>query len=280
MGPAMDQARLMSDKVTTPGEALPAVAAPAAPTESSAPPALPATATAASDSTPAPDARKALDTHRAEMRTTADRLGKATRHALDIRSRFRERLERDPVRTVAFLVGGTAAVAYLVAGGPSKTMRALRRNTRGFRDGDRAYEALPGGLRSMVDASVPGFGSGREEARREMAMAILAWRKDPKNRRRADQMVSELLTPPGASRVFWVALEAALATAATMVIRGIVLDATRRTLAGGPIAPGQPFGQSHPAVKDEATSAPPPSTSYTGWSGRRPSVPAEPDRKP
>jgi hypothetical protein len=266
----------MTDSAAKPDD--PQAAEAAGGTEGAATPAV--SPAAPSDQTAVIDPRQALDAHRAEMRTTADRLGKATRHALDIRARFRDRLERDPVRTVAYAAGGVAAVAYLVAGGPSKTMRAIRRKTRGFRDGERAYEALPGGLRSMVDASVPGFGGGREEARREMALAILAWRKDPKNRRRADQMVSEILTPPGPSRVFWIALEAALATAATMVIRGIVLDATRRTLSGGTHVSEQPFGPSGASPAGAAPPAPPGAASYTGWSGRRPSAPTEPDRKP
>jgi hypothetical protein len=241
------------------------------------------------------ETRLELEAQRARVRTTADELEAVTRRNLDLRAA----IGRHPGRTI----GLAAGAAFFVLGGPRRTVRFVSRSLGRPATGEKAYAALPPSLRAFVDASAPGHGQGKAEAKGQLALALHAWRENPKNRKKADKLVSETLTPPGPERAFWALVEVAGVTAAAIIARQIVgrqlaRDALR-SLLGSPSAAGA--AASDPA---DATSAAAPGaadnppriaspagpgatptgskgkasvraddevTGYTGWSGRQPS---------
>lgn len=210
------------------------------------------------------EARVELEAQRARVRATAEQLNADVRHALDLKAKVRE----NPVQTVALAAG----VAFFLFGGPRRTFRWLRHAVRGPGDGARAYAALPGALRELVDASAPGHGLAREEARQKLALALHAWREDPRNRKRAERLAGEALTPPGPERAFWAFAEIVAITAAGIVARRVVAKNLMQGIAALPRRPG-----SAPGAPAEATAPPPAvppaaSRQYSGWSGQRPTT--------
>jgi hypothetical protein len=191
------------------------------------------------------------------VRATADRLEAATRRVFDLRARLRQH----PVQT-AGVAGG---LAFILLGGPRRTVRQIRRALGGSAEAERAYASLPGSLRALVDASASGA-KDRDEARRQLALALHAWREDPKNRKRAAKLVSETLAPPGPGRAFWSFVEIAAATAAGIVARRLVA----RRLAEDP--------KSRPPSAGPRSEAAPQTNRYSGWSGQvgTPAGPAKP----
>jgi hypothetical protein len=145
-----------------------------------------------------------------------------------------------------------------------------------------------------VDASATGFGESKAEAKGQMALALLAWRADPKNRKKADRLVSETLTPPGPERAFWALVEVAAVTAAGIIAKQVVARSMAggavRALLGrpGPIVPPMPPPPTDAALDVKAPADPkapsakaktlPGPSGYTGWSGR--SDVAGPAREP
>lgn len=231
------------------------------------------------------ETRVELEAQRARVRGTATRLETAARQSLNIRAM----VGRHPARTI----GLAAGAAFFFLGGPSKTVRAVRRAFGAAADGEKAYAALPSSLRSFVDASASGFGESKTEAKGQMALALLAWRADPKNRKKADRLISETLTPPGPQRAFWALVEVAGVTAAGIIAKQVVA----RSMAGGavrallgrpaPIVPpiSPPTANTVDAKTPPSATAPsaasrgaPGPSGYTGWSGR--SEVAGPAREP
>lgn len=207
------------------------------------------------------ETRVELAAQRARVRATADRLESAARRAFDLRARLRQH----PVETAGVAVG----LAFILLGGPRRTVRQIRRALGGSAEAERAYASLPGSLRALVDASVSG-GKDRDEARRQLALALHAWREDPKNRKRAARLVSETLAPPGPGRAFWSFVEIAAATAAGIVARQVV----SRRLGEEP--------KSRPPSAGPRSEGTPPADRYSGWSGQRgtPAGPAKPTLQP
>jgi len=206
------------------------------------------------------ETRVELAAQRAQVRATAERLEAAARRAFDLRARLRQH----PVQTAAVAVG----LAFILLGGPRRTIRQIRRAVGGSAEAERAYAALPSSLRALVDASASGE-KDREEARRQLAMALHAWREDPKNRKRAAKLVSETLAPPGPGRAFWSVVEIAGVTAAGIVARRVV-----RRLAEDP--------KSRPPSAGPKSEAVPQTDRYSGWSGQggTPAGPAKPTLQP
>ncbi len=226
------------------------------------------------------ETRVELEAQRARVRATAERLEAATRHAVDLPARIREH----PLQTAA-IAGG---IAFFVLGGPRRVARQIGKAVRGS-DADRAYAALPGSLRALVDSTAPGRGESRDEARRQLALAFHAWREDPKNRRRAARLAGEALSPPGPGRALWAVVEIAGVTAAGILAR----RAITRWLTGDPLrdAPAarrdQPDSTSEPAPRGSSTQKVSSATAsggatrgattgrattagrYAGWSGQR-----------
>lgn len=215
------------------------------------------------------ETRVELEAQRARVRATAENLETSARRSLDIR----DLVGRNPAKTAA-VAGG---LAFLLLGGPRRSVRILRRSLSSGADGERAYAALPATLRAFVDQTAP-HGPSRDEARGEMAMALHAWRENPKNRKRADRLANETLTPPSPQRAFWALAETVAVTAGAVLARQFVL----RSLAGRGL-----IGGAKPDAAEKATTAaggtdsvpvgpdPKPSSKtaqYAGWSGRRPST--------
>ena len=221
------------------------------------------------------ETRVELEAQRARVRATADRLEAATRHALDLPARVREH----PVQTAAIAAG----LAFLVLGGPRRVVRQVRQAVRGS-DAERAYAALPGSLRALIDSVAPGRGDDRAEARGQLALALHAWREDPKNRRRGARLASEALAPPGPGRAFWSLVEIGGATAVGILAR----RAVTRWLTGDPLREAPAVGIDRAASTREApkqgadspaagSRAAPTTARYVGWSGQR-GGPAGPSR--
>ena len=242
------------------------------------------------------ETRLELEEQRAKVRGTAERLESATRRSLDVRAL----IGRHPARTL----GLAAGAAFFLLGGPHRTVWAIRRALGASADGQRAYAGLPPALKAFVDASAPGFGASKDEARGEMALALLAWRADPKNRKKADRIITRALTPPGPSGAFWALVEVAGVTGAGIIAKQVV----GRSLAGGalgallgrpgPKAETEPKAVTEPKANVELKAKVEPTTTveakakvepkastgssptgYTGWSGRQASV-AGPARDP
>jgi hypothetical protein len=239
------------------------------------------------------ETRLELDAQRARVRATADELEAATRRSLDLRAV----IGRHPGRTI----GLAAGAAFFIFGGPRRTVRFVSRSLGRPATGEKAYAALPPSLRAFVDASAPGHGQGKAEAKGQLALALHAWRENPKNRKKADKLVSETLTPPGPERAFWALVEVAGVTAAAIIARQIVgrqlAQDALRSLFGSRPTPGaapDPKDAAGPAANGAADEPPPrtaspagpgatptgsttPSspraddgvTGYTGWSGRQ-----------
>ncbi len=170
-------------------------------------------------------------------------------------------------------------LAFILIGGPRRTLRALRQTVAGSADAERAYASLPATLRAFVDDTAP-HGADRDQARGEMALALHAWREDPKNRKKADRLVSEALTPPGPRRVFWEFTEAVAVAAAALVARQIMARALVAGTGGKKKRAADPSPAPAGESADAAGTKSAPTTKpafYAGWSGRRPSTagPAE-----
>jgi hypothetical protein len=237
------------------------------------------------------ETRVELEAQRARVRGTATDLESTTRQALDIR----ERIRRHPMQ----VAGVVAGAAFLLLGGPHRTVRLLRRTLRGATNGDAAYASLPPVLQRLVDETAPGFGASKAEARRELALALHAWREDPKNRKKADKAVSEALLPPGPERAFWTMVEVAGVATAGLIARMILTRGLRSAVFGlgrpaqptpaSPASPGPAASVTGPAgssrqdaavLRAPRTGGPAAETTgYTGWSGRQASV-AGPAREP
>jgi hypothetical protein len=198
------------------------------------------------------------------VRGTADRLETEVRKAMDPRSIIR----RHPGETAAVVAG----LAFLILGGPRRTVRFVRRSVRGAADGERAYASLPPVLRSLVDDSAPGFGESKAEAKRQMALALHAWRADPKNRKKAEQLVSLTLTPPGPDRTFWSLVEVVAVAAAAILTRQVLTKRLSDFLGSRPAAVAPPAADTTTSSSRVAASPGPADTGYTGWSGRQASV--------
>jgi hypothetical protein len=241
------------------------------------------------------ETRLELDAQRARVRATADELEAATRRSLDLRAV----IGRHPGRTI----GLAAGAAFFIFGGPRRTVRFVSRSLGRPATGEKAYAALPPSLRAFVDASAPGHGQGKAEAKGQLALALHAWRENPKNRKKADRLVSETLTPPGPERAFWALVEVAGVTAAALIARQIVgrqlaggvlrnlfgsrppdgaaasdpIDAGSAPAPGAAAKPGpRTASPAGPGAAPTGSKAPDPArkdagvTGYTGWSGRQP----------
>jgi hypothetical protein len=235
------------------------------------------------------ETRVELEAQRTRVRGTAVGLEAAARRSLDIRAM----VGRHPAR----VVGLAAGAAFFLLGGPHRTVRAVRQALGAGADGEKAYAALPPALRAFVDTSAPGFGSSKADAKGEMALALLAWRADPKNRKKADRLIAETLTPPGPSRAFWALVEVAGVTAAGIIAKQVVARNLGRGAIGAllgrsaqPVAPNvaprtaSPDPSAPTQTEPRAKVDPNPGTakksaSYTGWSGRSVETTPKPSRE-
>jgi hypothetical protein len=161
----------------------------------------------------------AISAQRADMERTADQL----RDALDLRKRFAE--------NPALFVGLGAGAVFLVAGGPVRVARLVRR--RLFRsEPEKAYDALPKPMQSWVDHMAGAVGPRAAEARETLSAELLRWRHDPRKHGKVSKKLAKQIAegPPGPQRAVWQAFEAG----AAIVTAALARKAVERFLSGEP----------------------------------------------
>ena len=110
------------------------------------------------------ETRLAIAAQRTELERTADQL----RDALNLKQRFQE--------NPALFVGVGAGAVFLLAGGPVRVAKLVRR--RLFRtDPEKAYDALPRPMQSWVDHMTSTLGPRANDARESLSHELLLWRK-------------------------------------------------------------------------------------------------------
>ena len=163
--------------------------------------------------------RQAIEAQRAELARTSDEL----RDALDIRKRFKE--------NPALFIGIGAGVVFLMANGPVRVSRLVRR--RIFRsEPEKAYDTLPKPMRDWVDHMAGATGSRSSEARMVLSEELVRWRHDPRKHGKISKRLAQQIAegPPGPQRLFWSAFEAG----AAILTAALARKAVERFLSGEP----------------------------------------------
>ncbi len=200
---------------------------------------------------PLAETRLAISAQRTELERTADQL----RDALDLKKRFKE--------NPALVVGLGAGALFLLAGGPVRAARLVRR--RLFRsEPEKAYDSLPRPMQSWVDSMAGTIGPKAAEARQTLSEELLRWRHDPKRHGKVSKKMAEQMAkgPAGPRRTAWTAFEAG----AAILTAALARKAVERFLSGEPpsgIAPldavGTAGGAAEPDprhAKDDVTRRP------------------------
>jgi hypothetical protein len=163
--------------------------------------------------------RLAIASQKSELERTSDQL----RDALDLKKRFQE--------NPAMLVGLGAGALFLVAGGPVRVAKLVRR--RVFRsDPEKAYDALPKPMQSWVDHMSGAVGPRASEAREALSEELLRWRHNPRKHGKISKKLAKQVAegPPGPQRAAWNAFEAGAAILTAALARKVV----ERFLSGEP----------------------------------------------
>jgi hypothetical protein len=165
------------------------------------------------------ETRLAISAQRTEMERTADQL----RDALDLRKRFAE--------NPALFVGLGAGAVFLVAGGPTRMARLIRR--RVFRsEPEKAYDALPKPMQDWIDHMAGAVGPRAADAREALAAELSRWRSDPRKHGKISKKLAKQIAegPPGPQRALWQAFEAG----AAIITAALARKAVERFLSGEP----------------------------------------------
>ena len=165
------------------------------------------------------ETRLAISAQRTELERTADQL----REALDVRKRFAE--------NPALFVGLGAGALFLLAGGPVRAARIVRR--RLFRtDPEKAYDSLPKPMQAWVDHMAGAVGPKASEAREALSQELLRWRHDPRRHGKISKKLAKQVAegPPGPQRAAWNAFEAF----AAIITAALARKAVERFLSGEP----------------------------------------------
>jgi hypothetical protein len=165
------------------------------------------------------ETRLAISAQRTELERTADQL----REALDLRKRFSE--------NPALFVGLGAGAVFLLAGGPVRVARTIRR--RVFRtDPEKAYDSLPKPMQAWVDHMAGAVGPKASEAREALSQELLRWRHDPRRHGKISKKLAKQVAegPPGPQRAAWNAFEAF----AAIITAALARKAVERFLSGEP----------------------------------------------
>jgi hypothetical protein len=188
---------------------------------------------------PLAETRLAISAQRAELERTSDQL----RDALDLPKRFRE--------NPALVVGLGAGAVFLLAGGPVRVAKLVRR--RIFRsDPEKTYDALPKPMQAWVDHMAGAVGPRAAEARQTLSEELLRWRHDPRKHGKVSKKLAKQIAegPPGPRRAAWGAFEAGAAILTAALARKVV----ERFLSGEPpsgIAPLDAAGTAGGAAKPD-----------------------------
>jgi ElaB/YqjD/DUF883 family membrane-anchored ribosome-binding protein len=197
------------------------------------------------------ETRLEIASQRAELETTANRL----RDALDLGKRVRE--------NPGVVIGIGAAAAFLIAGGPRRLARMLRRRMAP-NAAEQAYDALPATMQAWVSAIADEAGPKAAAARDELVEELKRWRRDPvKDRKARKELARQMVEgPPGPQRAAWNAAETALGLVAAALAR----KAIARFLTDEPPARERPASDSDKPPHN--TAAGPGPDDYAGWSKR------------
>jgi hypothetical protein len=149
------------------------------------------------------ETRLEVAAHRSNMEATASELESRVRHAVDFKARFRE--------NPALFVGIAAGTVFLVAGGPMRVARLIRRRVRPTAT-EQAYDVLPKPMQAWVDSLVDEVGPKADKARLALVEELHRWRQEPLKNKKARKELAKAMVegPPGAERTIWKASEAAL----------------------------------------------------------------------
>jgi hypothetical protein len=201
------------------------------------------------------ETRIEVEALRAENQQTATELEARVRHALDLKARLRE-------NPLPFLGVGAAAV-FLVAGGPKRLARLIRRRVRPS-NAEQAYDALPKPMQAWVDTLVAEVGPKADSARAALTEELQRWRSAPMKDKKARKELAKAMVegPPGPSRTAWKAAEAAL----TLLSAALARRAIEQFLIGeGRRTPPPPKEATTAAAKGDATKV---GEEYSGFSSR------------
>ena len=217
-----------------------------------------------------PTAEEKLTATRAQIaaqRTELERTSDQLRDALNLKKRFQE--------NPALFVGIGAGAVFLLAGGPVRVAKLVRR--RAFRsDPEKAYDALPKPMQSWVDHMAGAVGPRAEDARESLAKELARWRHDPRKHGKVSKKLAEQIAegPPGPQRAVWNAFEAG----AAILTAALARKAVERFLSGeaprgNPTldALGTVGGAAEPdpeQAKNDVTRPPAERAAYSGMSRR------------
>jgi ElaB/YqjD/DUF883 family membrane-anchored ribosome-binding protein len=200
------------------------------------------------------ETRLEIASQRADLETTADRL----RDALDLGKRVRE--------NPGVVIGIGAAAAFLVAGGPRRLARMLRRRMAP-NAAEQAYDALPATMQAWVTAIADEAGPKAATVRDQLVEELRRWRRDPvKDKKARKELAKQMVEgPPGPQRAAWNAAETALG----LVAAALAKKAIQRFLTDEPpskIAAAKAPTAPSPAGPARNTVAGPRPDDYAGWS--------------
>ena len=165
------------------------------------------------------ETRLAISSKRTEMERDAD----ALREALNVKKRFAE--------NPALFVGLGAAAVFLVAGGPVRVAKLLRRRVARTTP-EKAYDSLPKPMQAWVDQMAGAVGPRAAEARQSLAEELARWRHDPRKHGKMSKKLAEEMAkgPAGPQRTAWTAFEAG----AAILTAALARKAVERFLSGEP----------------------------------------------
>jgi len=204
--------------------------------------------------------RVEIAAQRAELETTADHL----RDALDIGKRVRE--------NPGVVIGIGAAAAFLIAGGPRRLARLLRRRLAP-NAAEQAYDALPATMQAWVTTLADEAGPKASKVRDDLVEELKRWRRDPVKDKKARRELAKQMVegPPGPGRTVWTAAETALGLVAAAVARkAIARFLTDEPPAGDRAAAASAAATAAAKAGGSAhnTAAGPGPDDYAGWSKR------------
>jgi hypothetical protein len=207
--------------------------------------------------------RVEIAAQRAELEATADGL----HDALDFGRRVRE--------NPGVVIGIGAAAAFLIAGGPRRLARILRRRMAP-NTAEKAYDALPAPMQAWVSAIADEAGPRASAVREELVEELKRWRRDPVKDKKARRELAKQMVegPPGPGRAAWSAAETALglvaAALARKAIQRFLTDEPDRKPADAkaiPDAKGTADAKRSRGSSQNTAKAPGPDD-YAGWSSR------------
>lgn len=202
------------------------------------------------------ETRVEIAAQRAELETTAEGL----RDALDLGKRIRE--------NPGVVVGIGAAAAFLIAGGPRRLARLLRRRLAP-NAAEQAYDALPATMQAWVSTLAGEAGPKASAVRDDLVEELRRWRRDPIKDKKARRELAKHMVegPPGAARTAWTTAETVLGLVGAALAR----KAIQRFLTDEPPAKDRAAAANAAAGARAThnTAAGPGPDDYAGWSKGR-----------